>query len=82
MALTRPTQYSIPYTGVKTGRETPSQLKARSLIHNEKPIVLLKKLRRRLSKEMPVFPVNKVVEPKTIIGKNGGQRRWRGTRGR
>jgi hypothetical protein len=30
---------------------------------------------------MPVIPVNKVVDPKRIIGKNGGQRRRRGTRG-
>jgi hypothetical protein len=32
-------------------------------------------------KEMPVIPVNKVVDPKRIIGKNGGPRRRRGTRG-
>jgi hypothetical protein len=35
-----------------------------------------------LRKEMPVIPVNKVVDPKRIIGKNGGPRRRRGTRGR
>jgi hypothetical protein len=29
-----------------------------------------------------VIPVNRVVDPKRIIGKNGGQRRRRGTRGR
>jgi hypothetical protein len=29
-------------------------------------------------KEMPVIPVNKVVDKKIIIGKNGGQRRRRG----
>jgi hypothetical protein len=34
-----------------------------------------------LCKEMPVIPVNKVVDPKRIIGKNGGPRRRRGTRG-
>jgi hypothetical protein len=34
-----------------------------------------------MCKEMPVIPVNKVVDPKRIIGKNGGPRR-RGTRGR
>jgi hypothetical protein len=33
-------------------------------------------------KELLVIPVNKVVDPKRIIGKNGGQRRRRGTRGR
>jgi hypothetical protein len=31
---------------------------------------------------LPVSPVNKVVDPKRIIRKNGGQRRRRGTRGR
>jgi hypothetical protein len=36
-----------------------------------------------MCKEMPVIPVNKVVDPKKrIIGKNGGPRRRRGTRGR
>jgi hypothetical protein len=34
-----------------------------------------------MCKEMPVIPVNKVVDPKRIIGKNGGLRRRRGTRG-
>jgi hypothetical protein len=33
-------------------------------------------------KELPVIPVNKVVNPKRIIRKNGGPRRRRGTRGR
>jgi hypothetical protein len=33
-----------------------------------------------VSKEMPVIPVNKVVDLKRIIGKNGGPRG--GTRGR
>jgi hypothetical protein len=32
-------------------------------------------------KEMPVIPVNKVVDPKRMIGTNGGPRRRRGTRG-
>jgi hypothetical protein len=32
-------------------------------------------------KEMPVIPVNKMVDPKRIIEKNGGPRRRRGTRG-
>jgi hypothetical protein len=32
-------------------------------------------------KEMLVIPINKVVDPKRIIGKNGGKRRRRGTRG-
>jgi hypothetical protein len=33
-----------------------------------------------MCKEMPVIPVSKVVDPKRIIGKNGGSRRRRGTR--
>jgi hypothetical protein len=32
-------------------------------------------------KEMMVIPVNMVVDPKRIIGKNGGPRRRRGKRG-
>jgi hypothetical protein len=32
-------------------------------------------------KELPVILVNKVVDLKRIIGKNGGRRRRRGTRG-
>jgi hypothetical protein len=36
-----------------------------------------------MCKEIPVIPVNKVVNPKRIIiGKNGRPRRRRGTRGR
>jgi hypothetical protein len=35
-----------------------------------------------MCKEMPVTPVNKVVDPKRIIDKNGRPRRRRGTRGR
>jgi hypothetical protein len=34
-----------------------------------------------MCKEMMVIPVNKAVDPKRIIGKNGGPRRRRGTRG-
>jgi hypothetical protein len=34
-----------------------------------------------MCKEMPVIPVNRVVDTKIIIGKNGGPRRRRGTRG-
>jgi hypothetical protein len=34
-----------------------------------------------MCKEMPVIMVNKVADPKRIIGKNGGPRRRRGTRG-
>jgi hypothetical protein len=34
-----------------------------------------------MCKEMPVIPVNRVVEKKRIIRKNGGPRRKRGTRG-
>jgi hypothetical protein len=35
-----------------------------------------------MCKEMPVIRVNKVVDQKRIIGKNGGPRRRRGTMGR
>jgi hypothetical protein len=35
-----------------------------------------------MCKEMPVISVNRVVDPKRIIGKYGGLRRRRGTRGR
>jgi hypothetical protein len=36
-----------------------------------------------MCKVMPVIAVNKVVaDPKRIIGKNGGPKRRRGTRGR
>jgi hypothetical protein len=35
-----------------------------------------------MHKELPVILVNKVVDLKRIIGKNGGPRRRRGTRGR
>jgi hypothetical protein len=34
-----------------------------------------------MCKELPVILVNKVVDPRRIIGKNGGRRRRRGTRG-
>jgi hypothetical protein len=34
-----------------------------------------------MCKEIPAIPVNRVVDPKRIIGKNGGPRRRRGTRG-
>jgi hypothetical protein len=34
-----------------------------------------------MCKEMPVIPVNKVVDPKRIIRKNGGPRRSRDTMG-
>jgi hypothetical protein len=34
-----------------------------------------------MCKEMPVILVNKVVDPKRVIGKNGRLRRRRGTRG-
>jgi GTPase Era involved in 16S rRNA processing len=33
-----------------------------------------------MCKEMPVIPVNRVMDKKIIIGKNGGPRRRRGTR--
>jgi hypothetical protein len=33
-----------------------------------------------MCKEIPVIPVNKVVEPEIIIGKNGVPRRRTGTR--
>jgi hypothetical protein len=35
-----------------------------------------------MCKEMPVIPVNKVVDPKRIIRKNRGLRRRRDTKGR
>jgi hypothetical protein len=35
-----------------------------------------------MCKEMPVILVSKVVDPKRKIGKNGGPRRRRGSRGR
>jgi hypothetical protein len=35
-----------------------------------------------MSEEMPVIPVNKVVDPKKNNRKNGGPGRRRGTRGR
>jgi hypothetical protein len=36
-----------------------------------------------MCKELPVIPVNKVVDPKRILGKHGGsRRRRRGTRGK
>jgi hypothetical protein len=35
-----------------------------------------------MCKEMPVIPVGWVVDKKIMIGKNGGPRRRRGTRGR
>jgi hypothetical protein len=35
-----------------------------------------------MHKEIPVIPVNKAVDKKRIIVKNGGPRRRRGTRGR
>jgi hypothetical protein len=34
-----------------------------------------------MCKEMPVIPVNRAVDNKRIIGKNGGPRRREGTRG-
>jgi hypothetical protein len=35
-----------------------------------------------MCKEMPVIPINRAVDQKRIMVKNGGQRRRRGTRGR
>jgi hypothetical protein len=35
-----------------------------------------------MCKEMPVIWVNRVVDPKRVIGKNGGPRRRRSTSGR
>jgi hypothetical protein len=35
-----------------------------------------------MCKEMPVIPVNRAVDTKRIIGKNGGPRRGKGTKGR
>jgi hypothetical protein len=63
--------------------------RAWSLIRNEKIQLLslrdtamgLRSQRHCMCKEMPVIPVNKVVDQKRIIGKNGGPRRRRGTKG-
>jgi hypothetical protein len=59
------------------------------LILNEKPIVLFEKKLpydcevrgHRMCEEMPVIPVDRVVDNKRIVGKNGGPRRMRGPRG-
>jgi hypothetical protein len=54
-----------------------------SLIRNEKSIVSQRETlpcNWKSGKELPVIPANKVVDPKRIIGKNGGPRRRRGTR--
>jgi hypothetical protein len=60
-----------------------------SLIVTKKPIVLFERHCHATEKSeaiacarMPVIPVNKVVDLKRIIQKNGGLRRKRGTRGR
>jgi hypothetical protein len=34
-----------------------------------------------MCKEMPIIPVSRVADPKRIIGKNGGPRRRKGTKG-
>jgi hypothetical protein len=34
-----------------------------------------------MCKELPVIPVDRVVDKKRIIGKNGGLKRRKGTRG-
>jgi hypothetical protein len=55
------------------------------LIRNEKPIVLFERHCHAAEKSEAIdagHPGNKVVDPKRIIGKNGGPRRRRGTRGR
>jgi hypothetical protein len=59
-----------------------------NLICNEKPSVLFegnchateKSEAIVCFKEMPVIPVNRVVDPKRITGKMGGTRRSRGMR--
>jgi hypothetical protein len=55
----------------KLGGETPSRIKAWSLIRNEKPIVLFERHCHAacMCKELPVILVNKVVDPKRIIRK-------------
>jgi hypothetical protein len=60
------------------------------LIHNKKTIVLFerhchmneKSEAIACARRCRVIPVHRVVDPKRIIGKNGGLRRRRGTRGR
>jgi hypothetical protein len=59
------------------GGETPSRIRAWSLIRNEKPIVFFERHCRAteksghcMCKELPVILFNKVVDPKRIIGKN------------
>jgi hypothetical protein len=48
--------------------------------YNKKTIVLFERhCHATECKVMPVIPVNKVVDPKRIIVKNGGPRRRRGT---
>jgi hypothetical protein len=64
----------------KLGRETPSCIRALSLIHNKKTTVLFerhchateKPEAHCMCKELPVVPVNKVVDPKRVIRK-----KWR-----
>jgi hypothetical protein len=68
--LPRPTHYSIPCTGVKTGR-----LRAWSLNNYQKTIFLFEKYARChcMCKELPVISVNRVVDKKRIIGKMGAE---------
>jgi hypothetical protein len=66
-------------TGVKTWQGDFYRIRAYSLIHNKKTIVLFKKNCHAtekseafaMCKEMPVIPTNKVVDKKRIIGKSG-----------
>jgi hypothetical protein len=65
-------------------------LRAWSLIHNKKTIVLFERHRHVTEKSEAIacarsFPSSRLARwctPKRIMGKNGGSRRRRGTRGR
>jgi hypothetical protein len=66
-----------------------TSIRAWSLIRNEKTIVLFernchvteKSRGHFMCKEMPAIQAIRVEDPKRLIGKNGGPRRRRGTRG-
>jgi hypothetical protein len=61
----------------------PSWIGAWSLIHNAKTKRHCHVTEKSdMCKEMPVIPVDGVVDPKRIIGKNGEPKSRRGTRGR
>jgi hypothetical protein len=72
----------------KLGRETPSQIRVRSLICNTKNFYLrilpcgCEVRGHYMCKEMPVIPIDMVMDEKIIVRNCGGPRRRRGTRGR